>query len=209
MLKQSATAFDSPMQYFFNEVPIHIRMHFESAEMAAGLQLSVTGVLGFRTVHQVNMVNCVIHNMFHETYLLMCNSWTQAEPKAQMVLVTNTSSSNADNYPLTGNGIQTCDSNNGEDNWNLHQCETSAASDILRVPKLLENNDSETISQGMENGAHATPILTATQQAVILAYCLLIEKRSRHDELQRKLPEFNIHEVIMSSMCILTYKSLF
>jgi len=32
-------------------------MHFELAENAAGLQLSVTGVLGFRSVHQVNIVN--------------------------------------------------------------------------------------------------------------------------------------------------------
>ncbi|MCI29682.1 tetratricopeptide repeat protein 27-like, partial [Trifolium medium] len=38
--------------------------HFESAETAAGLQLSVTGVLGFRTVHQVNTVNCIV-GMFH------------------------------------------------------------------------------------------------------------------------------------------------
>lgn len=30
-----------------------IRRHFESAEVAAGLQLSVTGALGFRTIHQV------------------------------------------------------------------------------------------------------------------------------------------------------------
>ena len=30
-----------------------IRLHFESAEVASGLELSVTGVLGFRTVHQV------------------------------------------------------------------------------------------------------------------------------------------------------------
>lgn len=37
-----------------------VRQHFESAEMAAGLQLSVTGVLGFRTVHQVIIVNCMI-----------------------------------------------------------------------------------------------------------------------------------------------------
>ncbi|XP_027904629.1 tetratricopeptide repeat protein 27 homolog [Vigna unguiculata] len=134
------------------------RMHFELAEMAAGLQLSVTGVLGFRSVHQ-------------------------AEPKAQMVLVTNTSTSNVDS--LTGTGIQTCDSSNGEGNWNLHQFETSEASDILRIPKLLENDDSRAKSQGVENGAHVTPSLTATQQAVILAYCLLIEKSSRHDELQR------------------------
>ncbi|XP_020213040.1 tetratricopeptide repeat protein 27 [Cajanus cajan] len=144
------------MEYAYGRVD-SCRMHFESAEMAAGLQLSVTGALGFRTVHQ-------------------------AEPKAQMVLVTNTSSSNVDNCPLTGAGIQTCDSKSGEDNWNLHQRETS---DILRIPKLLENDDSKTRSQGMENGAHVSPSLTASQQAVILAYCLLIEKSSRHDELQR------------------------
>ncbi|XP_047182528.1 tetratricopeptide repeat protein 27 homolog [Vigna umbellata] len=145
------------MEYRYGRVD-SCRMHFELAEMAAGLQLSVTGVLGFRSVHQ-------------------------AEPKAQMVLVTNTSTSNVED--LTGTGIQTCDSNNGEGNWNLHQFETSEASDILRIPKLLENDDSKTKSQGVENGAHFTPSLTASQQAVILAYCLLIEKSSRHDELQR------------------------
>jgi len=89
-----------------------------------------------------------------------------------------------------GTHIQTCDSNNGEDNWNLHQFETSEASDILRIPKLLEKDDSKTKSQGMESGAHVTPSLSATQQAVILAHCLLIEKSSRQDELQSRLPKF-------------------
>lgn len=115
-----------------------------------------------------------------------------------MVLVTNTSSSNnVDNCCLMGTGIQTCDSSSGD------------ASDILMIPKLLENDhDSKTKSQGMENGAHTTPSLTATQQAVILAYCLLIEKSSRHDELQRKLPLFcTCAHDIMSSICMLAYKS--
>lgn len=88
-----------------------------------------------------------------------------------------------------GTGIQTCDTINGEANLHLHQRETCEASDILIIPKMLENDDdSKTRSQGMENGVHASPSLTATQQAVILAYCLLIEKSSRQDELQRKLP---------------------
>ncbi|KAJ1386499.1 Tetratricopeptide-like helical domain superfamily [Sesbania bispinosa] len=149
------------MEYAYGRVD-SCRTHFESAEMATGLQLSVTGVLGFRTLHQV-------------------------EPKAQMVLVTNTSSSNnVDNYPLMGTSTQTCDSSTGENNMDLHQRETSEASDILMIPKLLENNDeTTTMSQDMENGAHVASNLTATQQAVILAYCLLIEKSSRHDELQR------------------------
>nr|XP_025615897.1 tetratricopeptide repeat protein 27 homolog isoform X2 [Arachis hypogaea] len=137
------------MEYAYGRVD-PCRTHFESAEMAAGLQLSVTGVLGFRTVHQV-------------------------EPKAQMVLVTNTcSSNNADNHSLMGNGTQRRDSSSGD------------ASDILMTPKLLGNyDDTKTGSQGIENGAQTTPSLTATQQAVILAHCLLIEKSSRHDELQR------------------------
>ncbi|KAK7316881.1 hypothetical protein RJT34_00661 [Clitoria ternatea] len=149
------------MEYAYGRVDT-CRMHFESAEMAAGLQLSVTGVLGFRTIHQ-------------------------AEPKAQMVLVTNTStSSNADNCSMVGTDTKKHDSDDGENNWHVHQRETSEASDVLRIPKLLENDDdSKTRSQGMENGAHVTPTLTATQQAVILAYCLLIEKSSRHDEMQR------------------------
>lgn len=118
-----------------------------------------------------------------------------------MVLVTNTSTSNLDD--LTGTGIQTCDSNNGEGSWNLHQFETSEASDILRIPKLLENDDSKTKSQGVENGAHFTPSLTATQQAVILAYCLLIEKSSRHDELQRRLPKFYAFMILCLSFAYL------
>ncbi|XP_061376118.1 uncharacterized protein LOC133318158 [Gastrolobium bilobum] len=149
------------MEYAYGRVD-SCRTHFESAEMAAGLQLSVTGVLGFRTVYQV-------------------------EPKAQMVLVTNTSSlNNVDNCPLMGTGIQTRDSSTGEDNLHLHQHDTSETSGVLLIPKLLENDDdSKTRPEGMENGSHATTSLTAMQQAVILAYCLLIEKSSRHDELQR------------------------
>ncbi|OIW21816.1 hypothetical protein TanjilG_11551 [Lupinus angustifolius] len=142
------------MEYAYGRVD-SCRKHFESAEMATGLQLSVTGALGFRTVHQV-------------------------EPKAQRVLVTNTSSSNN----FMGNGIQKCDSSTPE--ANLHQRETCEASDILIIPKLLENGDnSKTRPQGSENGAHTTTSLTATQQAVILAHCLLIERSSRQDELQR------------------------
>ncbi|KAE9608627.1 putative 43kDa postsynaptic protein [Lupinus albus] len=142
------------MEYAYGRVD-SCRKHFESAEVASGLQLSVTGALGFRTVHQV-------------------------EPKAQRVLVTNTSSSNN----FMGNGIQKCDSSTPE--ANLHKRENCEASDILIIPKLLENDDnSKTRPQGSGNGVHTTTSLTATQQAVILAHCLLIEKSSRQDELQR------------------------
>lgn len=48
------------------------RHHFDSAEMAAGLQLSVTGVLGFRTAHQVNRSAARVHCCFIAAELI---SW--------------------------------------------------------------------------------------------------------------------------------------
>ncbi|KAK9191298.1 hypothetical protein WN943_019910 [Citrus x changshan-huyou] len=81
----------------------------QDSEVAAGLQLSVTGVLGFRSIHQV-------------------------EPKAQMVLVANTSSSNtSDACPSISQVIHTHDSTIGD------------ASDVFVTPKLLGNShESET-----------------------------------------------------------------
>ncbi|GAV61758.1 TPR_11 domain-containing protein [Cephalotus follicularis] len=120
------------------------KKHFELAEVAARLQISVTGVLGFRTVHQV-------------------------EPKAQMVLLTRTSlSETGGGYLPISPGIQTIDSGVGE------------VSDILKTPKLLETCE----GSGIQNGGAAAP-LNPIQQAVILGQCLLIEKRARHDDMQR------------------------
>ncbi|KAK7818679.1 tetratricopeptide repeat protein 27 like protein [Quercus suber] len=144
------------MEYNYGRVD-SCRQHFESAEVAAGLQLSVTGILGFRTVHQV-------------------------QPKAQSVLVTNTSSSNyISNCPFESSGIQAHKSSVGEDNLYLHQPETS---DILITPKLLVDNDEGSRLQGIQNGGPATAPLRGIQQAVILARCLLIEKSTPHGEMQ-------------------------
>ncbi|GLT80646.1 hypothetical protein SLA2020_520750 [Shorea laevis] len=69
------------LEYIYGRVD-SCKSHFESAEVAAGLQLSVTGVLGFRTMHQV-------------------------EPKAQMVLVANPSISDGGHtYISAGNNVQ-------------------------------------------------------------------------------------------------------
>ncbi|KAK4598899.1 hypothetical protein RGQ29_016089 [Quercus rubra] len=144
------------MEYTYGRVD-SCRQHFESAEVAAGLQLSVTGILGFRTVHQV-------------------------QPKAQSVLVTNTSSSNCvSNCPLESSGVQAHKSSVGEDNLHLRQPETS---DILMTPKLLVDNDEGSRLQGIQNGGPATAPLRGIQQAVILARCLLIEKSTPHGEMQ-------------------------
>ncbi|XVF24324.1 hypothetical protein REPUB_Repub13aG0118000 [Reevesia pubescens] len=69
------------LEYVYSR-PGPCRQHFELALVAAGLQLSLTGVLGLRTVHQV-------------------------EPKAQMVLVANKSSkSSGDTCTSLGPGLK-------------------------------------------------------------------------------------------------------
>ncbi|KAE8126170.1 hypothetical protein FH972_020914 [Carpinus fangiana] len=148
------------MEYTYGRVD-SCRQHFESAEVAAGLELSVTGILGFRAVHQV-------------------------EPKAQMVLVANTSSSNSgDNRSLESSGLQAHNSIIGENNSHLHQHEISEVSDILMAPKLVVNNNEGARSKGIQNVGPSVAPLREIQQAAILAQCLLIEKSSRNDEMQR------------------------
>lgn len=135
------------------------RLHLESAEVASGIQLSLTGVLGYRTVHQV-------------------------EPKQQRLLVVDRSSSHTGGMSSTMSpGIKTHDSTTAKND----QHEISEASDIHRTPVLVETGEkSEIGAQGNQNVApHGAAPLKAVQQAVILARCLLIEISSRHDELQR------------------------
>ncbi|CAK9329909.1 unnamed protein product [Citrullus colocynthis] len=139
------------MEFYYGRVD-SCRQHFESAEVESGLQLSVTGVLGFRTSYQV-------------------------EPKAQLVLVANTDSSESDP------GNQAHDST--MDNLPT-QTKTFETSDILMTPKLLNNGSvSGTEADGIQNGGSSVSNLRAIQQAIILAKCLLIEKSSRSDEMQR------------------------
>lgn len=55
------------------------------------------------------------------------------------------------------------------------------------TPRLLENdNESRIRAKGIKVCGTATH-LSATHQAVILAKCLLIEKSTRHDEMQSTL----------------------
>ncbi|KAK5845014.1 uncharacterized protein LOC108482922 [Gossypium arboreum] len=121
------------------------RRDLESAEMAAGLQLSVTGILGLRTVHQV-------------------------EPKAQMILVANTSSKSVSGDINTSIAPDT----------QLTGPNVSEASDIYMTPKLVENGN----GFGKNECGCVVSTLTTAQQAVVLAQCLLIEKSSPHGEMQ-------------------------
>ncbi|CAL5348892.1 unnamed protein product [Camellia sinensis] len=139
-----------------------IRMHFESAEVASGLQLSVTGALGIRTVHQI-------------------------EPKAQRLLVANPSTLNdaVELYSLSLELHKNASSIDG-DKFLRHPRETCEASDVLMAPRFIEDDKgSENSAQGTGSGGSGTAPLKAIQQAVALAFCLSIEKSTPHDEMQR------------------------
>lgn len=110
------------------------------------------------------------------------------------MLVTNTDSS--DNDP----GNQTHGSTMDKDNL-PSQTKTSETSDILMMPKLLNNgNISGTEADGIQNGGSTVSNLRAIQQATILAKCLLIEKSSRSDEMQS--------ECVMQNFCVLSVSFL-
>ncbi|XP_065850492.1 uncharacterized protein [Euphorbia lathyris] len=147
------------MEHIYGRVD-SCRLHFESAEASAGIQLSVTGALGYRTVHQ-------------------------AEPKAQRVLLVNRSSSKSGANITCSSvtpGIQNHDSTIIQSTSVLQQQESS---DILITPKMFEDEIGAQSNQNLNNSPGGATPLTEMQQAVILAQCLLIEKSSRHDELQR------------------------
>ncbi|CAO2842093.1 unnamed protein product [Amaranthus hypochondriacus] len=134
------------------------RQYFEAAALTVGLEFSVTGALGFRTVHQV-------------------------EPKAQMVLVACKSSfASANCAPLSVSN----EGDGSKDQKFLQSQHIGEASDVLMAPKIVGVDGSgATGSDVVQNDLATSRSLTAIQQAVVLAQCFLIEKRSRMDELQR------------------------
>ncbi|KAL6983241.1 hypothetical protein U1Q18_016630 [Sarracenia purpurea var. burkii] len=137
-------------------------LHFELAEVASGIRLSVTGSLGFRTVYQV-------------------------EPKAQRLLVVNSSKSNdaVDLASINAESHRNAPCNGG-DYFIQHQRETCEASDIFMTPRFIHDNQgSENSDKCTGHGGIAAGRLKAIQQAVILAWCLSIEKSTPHDEMQR------------------------
>lgn len=96
----------------------------------------------------------------------------------QMVLVASGSSyRSTSSSPLASASHERHASNDLDSHQN--QQHIREASDVMMAPKIADNGGNGT-SGG--NG-----ILTAIQQAVVLAQCLLIEKSTRSDEFQSKL----------------------
>ncbi|XP_058084717.1 uncharacterized protein LOC131232476 isoform X2 [Magnolia sinica] len=138
------------------------RIHFNCAQEASGLHLSVTGVLGFRTVHQV-------------------------EAKAQMVLVTNATEQKSGNQNdvMESHALRRCSSPLEADKMVTHSDDQHENCDILMTPRLVETEkDAGSDASAIQNGGSAKATLDANQQAVILAQCLFIKKSNPDDELQ-------------------------
>ncbi|KAF0907829.1 hypothetical protein E2562_020891 [Oryza meyeriana var. granulata] len=132
------------------------RLYLDSAQEACGLHLSLTGILGFRTIHQVNA-------------------------KSQMVLVANTS------RPAAGEEQETELTGTQGDAVALKNARSSVPGesdefcDILRMPRLLENENDSGNENTKDPCKKAVP--TAIQQAAVLAECLHVSRRSRYDEM--------------------------
>ncbi|CAI9108484.1 OLC1v1008082C1 [Oldenlandia corymbosa var. corymbosa] len=132
-------------------------LHFELAEKESGLDLSLSGALGFRTKHQV-------------------------EPRPQLILVSHKSNNEASSS--VSNGIQGKVSSSGNSTSHQHPSETLEASDVLMAPRFLDDGITETDGQSGEVLNIAATQLKAVQQAVVLAHCLAIKKAARSEEYQ-------------------------
>ncbi|XP_020085109.1 tetratricopeptide repeat protein 27 homolog [Ananas comosus] len=135
------------------------RMHLKHAEEACNLCLSLTGVLGFRTVHQV-------------------------DAKAQLVLIANTNKQATDD----ASRIEPCQTQNEapafEDKESYISHEEYNSCEVLRTPRLLESEIAGGIN-GNTTESISNHSLTAIQQAVVLAQCLPLGRSSRDDELSK------------------------
>ncbi|CAA7392042.1 unnamed protein product [Spirodela intermedia] len=131
-------------------------VHFNTAERACGLHLSVTGILGFRTIHQVNA-------------------------KSQLVLVAETEEQRSSECSLLHNSeiLKKCSA--AQSHGASESLENYDECDILMTPRLLESNGDAKVN-GNPSGIRKMSF-TDAQQTVILAQCLHTKKKNPDDEL--------------------------
>ncbi|KAE8809105.1 Tetratricopeptide repeat 27-like protein [Hordeum vulgare] len=143
------------VEYKYGQVDAS-RLHLDSAQEACGIHLSLTGILGFRTIHQV-------------------------DAKSQMVLVAKTTKSAADDGQSTELAGSQSDGVASRNAGSSVPSESDEFCDILRTPRLAENGN-ETSGESMTS-ANTQISLSAIQQAAVLAQCLYVSRRSRSDEM--------------------------
>ncbi|WVZ63019.1 hypothetical protein U9M48_012697 [Paspalum notatum var. saurae] len=132
------------------------RLHLNSAEKACGLHLSLTGILGFRTIHQV-------------------------DPKSQMVLVATTSKSVYDEGHVTEPIAAQNDNTALKKERSSVPVESDEFCDILRTPRLVHDGSNSVNENATNPGGKIS--LSAIQQAAVLAQCLHVSRRSRSGEM--------------------------
>ncbi|KAG2641782.1 hypothetical protein PVAP13_2KG234200 [Panicum virgatum] len=132
------------------------RLHLDSAQEACDLQLSLTGILGFRTIHQV-------------------------DAKSQMVLVAKTNKSGSDEGQATEPTVALNDNAALKNARSSVPVESDEFCDILRTPRLV--HDGSNSASESKTGPSANIPLSAIQQAAVLAQCLHVSRRSRSDDM--------------------------
>ncbi|XP_039794142.1 tetratricopeptide repeat protein 27 homolog isoform X2 [Panicum virgatum] len=132
------------------------RLHLDSAQEACDLQLSLTGILGFRTIHQV-------------------------DAKSQMVLVAKTNKSGSDEGQATEPTVALNDNAALKNTRSSVPVESDEFCVILRTPRLL--HDGSNSASENKTGPSANIPLSAIQQAAVVAQCLHVSRRSRSDEM--------------------------
>nr|CAB3456489.1 unnamed protein product [Digitaria exilis] len=132
------------------------RLHLDSAQEACDLHLSLTGILGFRTIHQV-------------------------DAKSQMVLVAKTNKSESDEGQATEPTVAQNDCAALKTARSSVPIESDEFCDILRTPRLV--HDGSNSASENTTGPSANISLSAIQQAAVLAQCLHVSRRSRSDEM--------------------------
>lgn len=136
------------------------RIHFSNSEWASGLNLSLSGALGYRTVHQVDA----------KVQMVLLDTDSQEREKRTLIKCSKTQREDCD-----------MEYQNNCPSFEKHdQC------DILMAPKLVESHNNDICDGNItQNDVSTTKPLSSIQQAVVLAQCLHINRSNPDDELSR------------------------
>ncbi|XP_020581812.1 tetratricopeptide repeat protein 27 homolog isoform X2 [Phalaenopsis equestris] len=136
------------------------RLHLAHAAETSGTDISVIGILGYRTIHQVDA----------KPQLVLITKGQQA--KGNRNLESFSQEQNDGQKMLDRQGRLDFESNG------QHEC------DILMAPRLIQ--DATTVGANGESAIIGKgAVLTLIQQAIVLAQCLHLQRTKRDDELSR------------------------
>jgi len=103
------------------------------------------------------------------------------DAKSQMVLVAKTNKSGSDEGQATEPTVDLNDNAALKNARSSVPVESDEFCDILRTPRLV--HDGSNSASESKTGPSANIPLSAIQQAAVLAQCLHVSRRSRHDDM--------------------------